>query len=155
MSAPKRLLIVHHTPRVANSGRLAAAVLEAHCACLDRDAVAARLRCRHRRPLACDGLLLGTPETSGHMSGALKDFFDRTYSPLREGKTRRPALQRRLRQRGQRRHRSRRIGRIAKGYGWKTVDRGPDRAARDHPCPTWSAPATRRGDGDRPGDGVF
>jgi multimeric flavodoxin WrbA len=33
--------------------------------------------------LACDGLILGSPEYFGYMAGAIKDLFDRTYDQAR------------------------------------------------------------------------
>ena len=77
----KRLLVVAHDPS-PNTQRMVEAVLRG-ARHEDIDGVEAV----HVRPLdagpddvlACDGLILGTTENLGYMSGALKDFFDRTY----------------------------------------------------------------------------
>jgi len=36
--------------------------------------------------LACDGLVIGSPEYFGYMAGMVKDFFDRTYYEARHRK---------------------------------------------------------------------
>lgn len=38
----------------------------------------------------CDGVLIGTPENFGYLSGLIKDFFDRTYYAALEVQLQRP-----------------------------------------------------------------
>jgi flavorubredoxin len=121
MSAPKRLLIVHHT-QSGNTGRLAEAVLAGALAReRDRDADAARLRRRHRRPAR-------VRRPAARYAGELRLHVGRAQGLLRSHL---------LPLRGQARTglpyavfvsagndgtgAVREIGRIANGYGWKTV----------------------------------
>ena len=68
----------------------------------------------------CEALLLGTPENFGYMSGALKDFFDRTYYPLEGQLTGLPyAIFISAGNDGT--NAVREIERIATGYGWRAV----------------------------------
>ncbi|MCZ6711853.1 MAG: NAD(P)H-dependent oxidoreductase [Gammaproteobacteria bacterium] len=87
MAAMKHLLIVYHT-QSGNTRRLADAVLEGATDELLTD-VEVRYRTAHEAGpddlLWADGLLLGTPENFGYMSGAMKDFLDRTFYQV-EGK---------------------------------------------------------------------
>ena len=77
----KRLLVVAHVPS-ENTARLRDAVVEGA-----RAPEIAGVETRALTPfeagpedvLAADGVILGTTENLGYMSGALKDFFDRSY----------------------------------------------------------------------------
>jgi len=82
----KHLLIIYHT-QTGHTASMAQAV--------KRGAESPELEVELRFGLAaeagvddllwCDGLIIGTPENFGYMSGVVKDFLDRTYYPL-EGK---------------------------------------------------------------------
>jgi flavodoxin len=78
---PKHLLIVYHS-KTGNTQALARA---AHAGATDDliEAVDVRLLRAHDAGPAdllwADALLLGTPENFGYMSGAMKDFLDRTF----------------------------------------------------------------------------
>ncbi len=84
--AGKRLLIVAHAPS-DNTRALLDAVLRGA-----RHPDVAGVTVRHVAPLeagpddvlAADAVILGTTENLGYMSGALKDFFDRSYYPILE-----------------------------------------------------------------------
>lgn len=81
MASEKQLLIVCHS-QSGSTNRMADAVMEgaqdpAICGVRVRRIDA--LQASAEDVLAADGLILGTPENFGYMSGALKYFLDRTY----------------------------------------------------------------------------
>ena len=77
----KNLLIVYHS-QTGNTRAMAEAV---HRGAGRAESVEVRLRRAFDAGLndllVADGVLLGTPENFGYMSGALKDFLDRTFYP--------------------------------------------------------------------------
>lgn len=82
MTEAQHLLIVWHS-KTGNTARLKDAVLRgARHPDLEGSV---EVRCLHTSEAGPDdlrwahGILLGTPENFGYMSGQMKDFFDRTY----------------------------------------------------------------------------
>jgi len=81
----KTLLIVYHTGGV-KTARMAEAVEKG--ARSEPGIRVVMKRCDDAGPedlLAADGLILGTPENFGYMSGMMKDFLERVFYPC-EGK---------------------------------------------------------------------
>jgi multimeric flavodoxin WrbA len=78
---PKHLLIVYHS-QTGHTRRMARAVWRGAQRVVE---VETRLKMALRAGLDdllwAQGLLLGTPENFGYMSGAMKNFLDRTYYP--------------------------------------------------------------------------
>jgi multimeric flavodoxin WrbA len=82
----KRLLVVYHS-QTGTTRRMLEAVLTGarDPDCGDIDVVVREaLQTSAEDVLAAQGLILGTPENFGYMSGGLKDFFDRIYYPCLE-----------------------------------------------------------------------
>lgn len=80
----KHLLIVYHT-QTGNTGKLAEAVRSGASDELLTEVEVRYLTAAEAGPedlLWANGLLLGTPENFGYMSGAMKDFLDRTFYPV-------------------------------------------------------------------------
>ena len=77
----RNLLLVYHT-QSGNTGQLAEAVAEGARHPDIEDVCLRVLRAGEADAddlRWAEGVLLGTPENFGYMSGALKDFFDRTF----------------------------------------------------------------------------
>ncbi|MES0872966.1 flavodoxin family protein [Sinimarinibacterium thermocellulolyticum] len=117
----KHLLLVWHS-QSGHTRRLADAAAEGARAFADE----VELRMRHAFDATLDdllwaqGLLLGTPENFGYMSGAMKDFMDRTYYPAQNKTVGLPyAVFISCDNDGSGAVRA--IERIATGYGWKAV----------------------------------
>ena len=82
----RRLLIVAHVPS-PNTLRLKEAVVAAAEICETGSLEVRALTPFEAGPddvLAAQAVILGTTENLGYMSGALKDFFDRSYYPCLE-----------------------------------------------------------------------
>jgi len=78
-----RILLVYHsqsgnTRRMAEAVVMGAASIE-NVRVLLRQASEATIE----DLIQCDGLVIGSPEYFGYMSGMVKDFFDRTYEAAR------------------------------------------------------------------------
>lgn len=81
-SEKKHLLMIWHS-QSGSTARLADAVAEGATECAD-EVELRRLRALDAGLddlLWAQGLLIGTPENFGYLSGAVKDFLDRTYYP--------------------------------------------------------------------------
>jgi len=79
----RQLLIVGHAPS-ANTRKLYDAVIDGARDYSSKTLEVVALSPFKTQPndvLAASGLILGTTENLGYMSGALKDFFDRCYYP--------------------------------------------------------------------------
>jgi len=77
----KHLVIIYHSQHTKTE-RMAQAVLAgAQCEELVDTQIKTAFDADLNDLLWADGVMFGTPENFGYMSGALKDFFDRTYYP--------------------------------------------------------------------------
>lgn len=84
----KNLLIVAHIPSPNTMVLKNAVVKGAECPDVEGVDVIVRtpFEASPEDVLTADGIILGTTENLGYMSGALKDFFDRIYYPCLEVK---------------------------------------------------------------------
>lgn len=117
----KHLLLVYHSQHGHTE-----AMMRAVCDGIRAAGDGIELRCKRALEAGLDdllwanGLLLGTPENFGYMSGALKDFLDRTYYPA-EGKTNGLPYAVFISAGNDGSGAVRALERIATGYGWSRI----------------------------------
>jgi multimeric flavodoxin WrbA len=115
----KKLLIVSHVPS-DNTRQLTDWVASGAGSGQVEVELSQPLQTGAQQVLNADGLILGTTENFGYMSGAMKDFFDRIYYPCLDNTRGLPyALFIRAGQDGQGAKTS--IERIVTGLGWRAV----------------------------------
>ena len=118
----RHLLVVSHTPSPNTLAMTRAVIRGASHEDLTQITVSksAPLETGPDAVLKADGIILGTSENFGYMSGAMKDFFDRIYYPCLEKTQSLPyALYIRAGSDGLGAKSS--IERIVKGLAWKPV----------------------------------
>lgn len=130
MTRPARLLLVYGGHPGGRTDRLRAAAVEGIASVAAEIAAAdgAVLELRERRALDATvddllwagGVLLGTPEHFGYMSGALKDFFDRSFYPA-QGRTEGLPWALFVSAGNDGRGTVTAVERIVTGYGWQAV----------------------------------
>jgi multimeric flavodoxin WrbA len=76
-----KILVVYHS-QTGNTEKMACAVADG-ASSFENTELSFKRACDANVEdlLSCDGLAIGTPENFGYMSGAMKDFFDRTFYP--------------------------------------------------------------------------
>ena len=85
-----KILIVYHS-QTGHTAKMARAVRDGAASIENTDVIFREARDGTIDDLlACDGVAIGTPENFGYMSGAVKDFFDRTYERARGKVLRKP-----------------------------------------------------------------
>ena len=117
-----RLLLVHGGQPGGRIARLVGAIQQAVLAEVPEVTLVVRpaLAAQTADLLDAQALLCATPEHFGYMSGALKDFFDRTFYPA-EGKTQGLPYALLVSAGTDGTGTCRAVERIARGYGWAEV----------------------------------
>ena len=121
-NAPARILLIFGGHPGGRTERLRHAVEAGVRAAGDPVALTSRhaLECGAAELLEADGVLLGTPEHFAYMSGALKDFFDRTFYAV-EGRLRGLPYALFVSAGNDGTGTVRAVERIVTGYGWSAI----------------------------------